>query len=519
MKKCFYTWKGYDIYGELIRIHCPEEIWKGSNKYCIFHDPSPRKETKLFQQRFEEKNDYDYKGYYFPEEWIFNSEKSYRNADFRGATFQDVDFENAIFQNANFGGATFQENANFHRVTFQKDAHFQGVTFQRDVDFWAATFHERADFERATFQEYVDLWGSLFQKNACFNEATFRYADFREAIFEEDADFNDAIFQEYGDFWGTTFHGEASFNGASFQKDANFDGATFKDHVQFEDTMFQNASFVSTFFQDQFFSKASFKEVNFREAVFQKKARFGRVAFQNAYFSGTTFREGAFLEGVVVEKNLEFAPCQIGELNLQYAQFLFGGNITANLAEAKFYRAHLENASFIDCTWPERIYEETHMLSENLSFKELETIYRNLKQNMQRQGNYTKAGKFYYREMEMKRKGTENKGKRIWFELYNLLAGYGEKPERTAISALVTILAFAFVYWSIGCLRYPDNIHTALGKAASSIYFSFVTFTTLGLGDIHPSNNLGRSLVCCEAVIGAFLIALFVVVFARKMMR
>jgi len=53
----------------------------------------------------------------------------------------------------------------------------------------------------------------------------------------------------------------------------------------------------------------------------------------------------------------------------------------------------------------------------------------------------------------------------------------------------------------------------------SSVYFSFVTFTTLGLGDIHPENDWGRTLICCEAVIGAFLIALFVVVFARKMMR
>jgi hypothetical protein len=56
-------------------------------------------------------------------------------------------------------------------------------------------------------------------------------------------------------------------------------------------------------------------------------------------------------------------------------------------------------------------------------------------------------------------------------------------------------------------------------KFIYSIYFSFVTFTTLGLGDIKPLTHVGRILICCEAVIGAFLIALFVVVFARKMMR
>ena len=138
---------------------------------------------------------------------------------------------------------------------------------------------------------------------------------------------------------------------------------------------------------------------------------------------------------------------------------------------------------------------------------------------MQRHGNYSRAGKFYYREMEMRRKGSDSRKERMWLGLYNLLAGYGEKPVRTGISALVTVLAFASIYWAIGCLQYPKDVSTVLEKVVSSLYFSFVTFTTLGLGDIHPVNSLGRGLVCLEAVIGAFLIALFVVVFARKMMR
>jgi hypothetical protein len=52
-----------------------------------------------------------------------------------------------------------------------------------------------------------------------------------------------------------------------------------------------------------------------------------------------------------------------------------------------------------------------------------------------------------------------------------------------------------------------------------AIYFSFVTFTTLGLGDIRPLTNLGKAFICLEAVIGAFMIAVFVVVFVRKMAR
>ena len=364
MGKCSYTrykWK------------CPEPTWRGSEKYCIFHDRSEEKDLELFKQKLKEKldkKDYKFRGYCFPEE-------------------------------EDFSNWEFEEYADFNGAIFQKDANFKGAIFQKDAEFRQATF-----------------------RNAYFSFATF-------------------------------------------QKNADFSFATF-----------------------------------------QKNAIFSGTTFQNANFSRAT-----------IERNLEFTPNQINKLNLRYAEFLFKGHITADLTETRFHRADLENVAFTDCTWPKKIYEEIHMKKERLTFKELETIYRNLKQSMQRHGDYSKAGDFYYREMEMKRKGSDSKKRRIWLELYNLLAGYGEKPGRTALSSIVTIFLFAFFYWGLNCLEYPRGNPEFLYGFYHAVYFSFVTFTTLGLGDIHPSNNLGMGLICCEAVIGAFLIALFVVVFARKMMR
>jgi hypothetical protein len=45
-----------------------------------------------------------------------------------------------------------------------------------------------------------------------------------------------------------------------------------------------------------------------------------------------------------------------------------------------------------------------------------------------------------------------------------------------------------------------------------------VTFTTLGNGDIHPV-GYSHYLASAEALTGAFFMALFVVVFVRKMAR
>ena len=50
------------------------------------------------------------------------------------------------------------------------------------------------------------------------------------------------------------------------------------------------------------------------------------------------------------------------------------------------------------------------------------------------------------------------------------------------------------------------------------LYYSFVTFTTLGYGDVHPIGH-SKIIACAESFAGAFSIALFVLVFGRKMLR
>jgi len=50
------------------------------------------------------------------------------------------------------------------------------------------------------------------------------------------------------------------------------------------------------------------------------------------------------------------------------------------------------------------------------------------------------------------------------------------------------------------------------------LYFSFATFTTVGYGDYAPSQAF-QLVATAEAFFGAFMIALFVLVFGRKMLR
>ncbi len=70
-------------------------------------------------------------------------------------------------------------------------------------------------------------------------------------------------------------------------------------------------------------------------------------------------------------------------------------------------------------------------------------------------------------------------------------------------------IIFFFVFTALD-INYPDTLSTAADTSAEYkeiFYFSFVTITTIGYGDIVPVSALGQKLVVLEAVFGQFYLA------------
>ncbi len=59
-------------------------------------------------------------------------------------------------------------------------------------------------------------------------------------------------------------------------------------------------------------------------------------------------------------------------------------------------------------------------------------------------------------------------------------------------------------------LRIPPNVSHLLGRRPELTYFSFMTLTTVGFGDIVPVAPLARVLVMVEALLGQVFLATFV---------
>lgn len=112
---------------------------------------------------------------------------------------------------------------------------------------------------------------------------------------------------------------------------------------------------------------------------------------------------------------------------------------------------------------------------------------------------------------------------------------YGEKIPHALVTWMLVILSFSFFYWGsahvhelIGNGHFLSDISTKFcilqgdesifkngNGFVNSVYFSAVTFTTLGFGDLHPV-GLAKFYAALEACIGAVLMALFVLSIARR---
>ncbi len=160
-------------------------------------------------------------------------------------------------------------------------------------------------------------------------------------------------------------------------------------------------------------------------------------------------------------------------------------------------------------------------------FEQSEEIYRALRKASEEQGLFELAGNYIHRELKMRRMQYPIfSRKRVLSKFVDLLCGYGEKPANVILFSICLIVLCACFYFITG-VKAPEgfisfnaqiSFTTNITYFLKCLYFSVVTFTTLGYGDITPI-GLSRLIAAIEAFIGNFTLALFVVVFVKKMTR
>jgi hypothetical protein len=479
----------------------------------------------------------NYRGWHFPEDpdsnFGFNENGFEVTGSFTGVLFAS---------SANFAGATFSGDASFRGATFSGEAWFDGATFSDWLSFDGATFSDMAQFDGATFSDMAQFDGATFSGPALFAGATFSdKASFYGATFSGGAWFDGATFSGGVSFHRATFSDMARFDGATFSGPARFAGATFSDMAQFDGATFSGLAR---------FDEATFSgEALFDSATFQGKVVFGGASARPGAivtFDKPTRRRG--LRGPKGTRSRRRALYVLGKAAARDAG-AFAGCCLRRWASA---RASLRALS----RWIPFLAGTPHPFRLP---REGESAYRLAKQAAQAAGDYDATGRYHFAEQCAIEDRCKHDGPLrpwrgafwVWLAravLGRVVYGYGERPLRPLVIGLAVIFIWAGIYAA------SDGIVAAGGPGMSvsgpatpasqpatspsqpatlaatqaaqvrdpdgwdAIYFSIVTFTTLGYGDFRPAPSL-RLLAGAEAAIGAALMAVFIVCLTRKYMR
>ena len=262
--------------------------------------------------------------------------------------------------------------------------------------------------------------------------------------------------------------------------------------------------------------KADLRDIN----LVNKNARHGyRLSHSDLY--------RADLENAHLFK-LDLSNSSLMKANLHNANLHYCNLQGCNLLGTNFKGAKLEHVN-----WGKELVQEQKArqtddgLQRNALYQEAEEIYRAIRQAAEHQGLFETAGRFFQKEMVMRRRQYKRFSfNRMFSKLVDLFCGYGEKPMRVIIFSVLMIVVFATLYFFAGLSFSGDSLAFSsqqslgdnLATYFSALYFSVVTFTTLGYGDLAPI-GIARAFAALEAFLGSFTLALFVVVFVKKMTR
>lgn len=89
-------------------------------------------------------------------------------------------------------------------------------------------------------------------------------------------------------------------------------------------------------------------------------------------------------------------------------------------------------------------------------------------------------------------------------------------PVAIAVLHVVMVFVFAFGYQHYGTFLIQDAAVNRLDSFVEAFYFSAVTVTTLGYGDIAPADQLTRVIAALQALFGMVIIGLFLNAFAQR---
>jgi hypothetical protein len=249
------------------------------------------------------------------------------------------------------------------------------------------------------------------------------------------------------------------------------------------------------------------------------------VTIRNANLRWSLIRDVGFKRTQLVDCNLSqatFSDCYFRGAVFQNCDIVNSKFVRSDFSQACIEASRLDFASFKEC----EITLQTIRFPDNTDPRVLARSCRNLKLNAMSMGHFADAGEFTYLEKTHERhvlynhafvRRHEPSGKRVkacrdWAVsvFLNWLWGYGEKPGRLLLGMAAGIFLFGVLQYSLDGIR---------GNSfGSHLYFSGITFLTIGYGDLVPVEPIPRVLAVVEGAVGITVIGMLIASCTKKIM-
>ncbi len=221
------------------------------------------------------------------------------------------------------------------------------------------------------------------------------------------------------------------------------------------------------------------------------------------------------------EKTL-YAKCLTGHYASMLRYYLAGRNIEA-LANDMIEKYINNIVGGIKKAGLEKIVEYDLLIS---AYRELEKIFDENNMDYRANDMYYEKSRLYHiyfwkraRQKDRKRSLKVNDSFKSFLNLvFYWYCGHGERPLKALYISIFSIFLFSGIFSIFGLIEYspPSDKQICYFQ---SLYFSIVTFTTLGFGDILPKDWIGQLFVALEVLFGYLMLGTLVAIIIRKITR
>lgn len=478
-------------------------------------------------------------------------------------SFSDMIFHQQIScYRTNFKGQVWFLGTRFHDASFV-NTNFEGETF---FSFDRNTLRERnCRRKKGTGREQTLQFVSLFDGRAKFTNAVFyRKTVFENVFFKKHADFENTCFAEEIDFANTHFQEGASFKGSFCTQELDFTKAVFDDYVNFD---LANINRRLNLTDAAFDRGISFYHAVIDVVVVEYDQVRGRLVYEGKVpgyehkkhlmrvkEEYLILKESFNQRGKFHEEDWAYYRYRVNDrksLTVKAWRSLCGAPILAvqddvpaeeqekdeTLIEnidkiidktQKTMETNRKRMEKLEAAAAENPHKKTRDIDE-IKEKMAEDEKRLERQLNEKQGIVEVVNLNKKRQQKLRESRDQPFSKfeaanwllrNAWWKLVDWGTGYGVRPFRLGLLALAVIFVFASVYFTSGAaFTGHDPNAPSLVKFLDWFYFSAMTFATASPeGELFYDARI-QFFIMMEALIGVFLMALFVGCYTRKIMR